>query len=78
MVAGALISEGELMTVVDLKPKHHKRASRALPLEQATDSARFFGRMVRAIETDLGGKRGRALRRSWCMHSVVLRPPSII
>jgi len=28
-----------------------------LPLEQATDSARFFGRMVRAIEIDLGGRR---------------------
>jgi hypothetical protein len=45
------------MTVIDLKPKR-KRASRALPLEQATDSARFFGRMVRAIESDLGGRRG--------------------
>jgi hypothetical protein len=44
------------MTVIDLKPKR-KRASRALPLEQATDSARFYGRMVRAIESDLGGRR---------------------
>jgi hypothetical protein len=44
------------VNIVDLKPKR-KRASRALPLEQATDSARFFGRMVRAIETDLGGRR---------------------
>ena len=44
------------MTVIDLKPKR-KCASRGLPLEQATDTARFFGRMVRAIETDLGGRR---------------------
>jgi hypothetical protein len=44
-------------TVVDLKTKRRKRASRALPLEQATDTARFFGRMARAIENDLGGKR---------------------
>jgi hypothetical protein len=45
-------------TVVDLKTKRRKRASRALPLEQATDTARFFGRMARAIENDLGGRRG--------------------
>jgi hypothetical protein len=45
------------VTVVDLKPKHHKRASRGLPLEQATETARFFGRMVREIESDLGGRR---------------------
>jgi hypothetical protein len=44
------------MTVIDLKPKR-KRASRGLPLEQATDSARFFARMARAIESDLGGRR---------------------
>jgi hypothetical protein len=45
------------MTVVDLKPKRAKRTSRSLPLEQATDSARYFNRMVREIETDLGGRR---------------------
>ena len=45
-------------TVVNLKTKRRKRASRALPLEQATDTARFFGRMARAIENDLGGRRG--------------------
>ena len=44
------------MTVVDLKPKH-KRASRGLPLEQATDAARYFNRMRREIEIDLGGRR---------------------
>src|SRR6516162_2818131 len=47
-----------MLTVVDLKTKRRKRASRALPLEQATDTARFFGRMARAIENDLGGRRG--------------------
>ena len=45
------------MTVVDLKPKRAKRTSRSLPLEQATDAARYFNRMVREIETDLGGRR---------------------
>ena len=43
-----------MTTVVDLKPK---RARRGRPLEQATDAARFFNRMVRQIETDLGGRR---------------------
>jgi len=41
------------MTVVDLKVP--KRTKRSLPLEQATDTARFYNRMVREIETDLGG-----------------------
>jgi hypothetical protein len=46
------------MTVVDLKvPKRAKRSSRGLPMEQATGAARFFDRMVREIETDLGGRR---------------------
>jgi len=45
------------MTVVDLKPKRAKRGPHSLPLEQATDAARFFNRMVREIETDLGGRR---------------------
>src|SRR6516164_567671 len=43
------------MTVVDLKVP--KRTKRSLPLEQATDTARFYNRMVREIETDLGGRR---------------------
>jgi hypothetical protein len=43
------------MTVVDLKVP--KRAKRSLPLDQATGAARFFSRMVREIETDLGGHR---------------------
>ena len=43
------------MTVIDLKVP--KRAKRCLPLEQATDAARFFNRMVREITTDLGGRR---------------------
>ena len=44
------------VTVIDLKPKH-KRASRTLPLQQATDAGRFFDRMVRDIQVDLGGRR---------------------
>jgi hypothetical protein len=43
------------MTVVDLKVP--KRAKRGLPLDQASGAARFFGRMVREIESDLGGHR---------------------
>ena len=43
------------MTVVDLKVP--KRTKRSLPLEQATDTAGFYNRMVREIETDLGGRR---------------------
>jgi hypothetical protein len=45
------------MTVVDLKTKRTKRNLRSLPLGQATGAARFFDRMVREIETDLGGRR---------------------
>ena len=46
------------MKVVDLKvPKRAKRGSHGLPIEQATGAARFFDRMVREIETDLGGRR---------------------
>ena len=46
------------MTVVDLKPcKRAKRDRRSLPLEQATGAARFFDKLVREIETDLGGRR---------------------
>jgi hypothetical protein len=43
------------MTVVDLKVP--KRVKGSLPLEQATGTARFFDKMVREIETDLGGRR---------------------
>jgi hypothetical protein len=47
------------MKVVDLKRmKRSKRAPRDLvPLDKATGAARFFGRMVREIESDLGGRR---------------------
>jgi hypothetical protein len=47
------------MTVVDLKrAKRGKRMPRdILPLDQATGAARFFARMVREIEQDLGGRR---------------------
>jgi hypothetical protein len=43
------------MTVVDLKVP--KRVKGSLPLEQATGAARLFDKMVREIETDLGGRR---------------------
>jgi hypothetical protein len=45
------------VTVVDLKVKKVRRDPRALPLDQATDAARFFQKMVRDIESDLGGRR---------------------
>ncbi len=47
------------MKVVDRKrTKGSKRASRDLvPLDKATGAARFFDRMVREIEADLGGRR---------------------
>ncbi len=47
------------MAVVDLKgAKRAKRTSRnLLPLDKATGAARFFDRMVREIENDLGGRR---------------------
>jgi hypothetical protein len=66
------------MTVVDLKPKRAKRAPRSLPLEQATDAARFFDRMTREIETDLGGRRQLSriegeLVRAFCGGATVLR-----
>ena len=66
------------MTVVDLKPKRAKRAPRNLPLEQATDAARFFDRMTREIETDLGGRRQLSriqgeLIRAFCGGATVLR-----
>lgn len=46
------------MTVLDLKvPKRTRRGPRSLPLERATGAAQFFDKMVREIETDLGGRR---------------------
>jgi hypothetical protein len=47
------------MKVVDLKhAKRSKRAPRDLvSLDRATGAARFFDRMVREIESDLGGRR---------------------
>ena len=64
------------MAVVDLKVP--KRARRGLPLEQATDAARFFDRMTREIETDLGGRRQLSriqgeLIRAFCGGATVLR-----
>ena len=44
-----------MTAVVDLKVP--KRAKRGLPLDHATGTARLFGRMVREIESDLGGRR---------------------
>ena len=50
------------MTVVDLKSrgvkKRRRQAPRDLvPFEKATGAARFFQRMIREIENDLGGRR---------------------
>ena len=47
------------MTVVDLKraKRSRRRPRDILPLDQATGAARFFARMVREIEQDLGGRR---------------------
>jgi hypothetical protein len=47
------------MTVVDLRPrsKSLKRPRDLLPIEKASGAARFFDRMVREIEGDLGGRR---------------------
>jgi hypothetical protein len=47
------------MAVVDRKrAKRVKRMPRdLLPLDQASGAARFFARMVREIEQDLGGRR---------------------
>ena len=47
------------MTVIDLKPrsKSPKRPRDLVPIDKASGPARFFGRMVREIESDLGGRR---------------------
>jgi hypothetical protein len=48
------------MTVVDLNrtKRAHKRAPRDLvPIDRTGGAARFFDRMVREIEQDLGGRR---------------------
>jgi hypothetical protein len=47
------------VTVVDLKraKRSRRRPRDILPLDQATGAARFFARMVREIEQDLGGRR---------------------
>jgi hypothetical protein len=50
------------MTVVDLKSrgvkKRRRQAPRDLePFEKASSAARFFQRMIREIENDLGGRR---------------------
>jgi hypothetical protein len=62
------------MAVVDLKrAKRAKRTPRnPVPLDKATGAARFFDRMVREIENDLGGTAALAHRRRadpcvcWC------------
>ena len=47
------------MTVVDLRPrsKSPKRPRDLVPIDKASGAARFFDRMVREIEQDLGGRR---------------------
>ena len=46
------------MTVVDMKAKPVKRTLRSPPVGPSTGSAgRFFDKMVRDIQTDLGGRR---------------------
>jgi hypothetical protein len=46
------------MTVVDLKTrKWPKRPRDLVPIDKASGAARFFDRMVREIENDLGGRR---------------------
>jgi hypothetical protein len=46
------------MIVPQKSAKQSKRAPRdLLPLDKATGAARFFDRMVREIENDLGGRR---------------------
>ncbi len=47
------------MTVVDLKPrsKWPKRPRDIVPIDKASGAARVFDRMVREIESDLGGRR---------------------
>ncbi len=47
------------MTVIDLKPrsKSPKRPRDLVPIDKASSAARFFDRMVREIESDLGGRR---------------------
>ena len=46
------------MTVVDLKPrKWPKRPRDLVPIDKASGATRFFDRMVREIESDLGGRR---------------------
>ena len=47
-----------MSAVRHIRPKKSKRASRDLvPLDKETGAARFFNRMVREIENDLGGRR---------------------
>ena len=45
------------MTIVDIKTKRTKRNLRSSPLGPSTSNAgRFFDKMVRDIQTDLGGR----------------------
>jgi hypothetical protein len=48
-----------------------KRTPRALPLAQSSGAARFFNKMIRDVESDLGGRRHcsrveNALIRAFC------------
>ena len=43
--------------VIELNKPKRKRASPRLPLQQATAAGRFFEKMVRDIQVDLGGRR---------------------
>ena len=43
--------------LISFRKKKIRRDPRALPLDQATDAGRFFNRMLRDIENDLGGRR---------------------
>jgi hypothetical protein len=46
------------MTIVDLKPrKWPKRPRDLVPIDKASGAARFFDRMVKEIEGDLGGRK---------------------
>ncbi len=45
------------MTVIDLKPRTKRDSRNLVPIDRTSGPARFFDRMVREIEGDLGGRR---------------------
>ena len=53
------------MTVVDLKPRS-KRPRDLVPIDQTSGAGRFFAKMVREIEVDLGAGSRRNLSRIEC------------